>query len=208
MAIKLGFESQKPKTEKVVVVKTEARELIEVTFGVLNSDFYMVSLTQKLDKDTKEVVLPRHEIPMMVQDELKKNHIKYDLGMRVNGEELEVVIKSEVFKTVTDEAYASIAEDLANGEFIVKFTQFDEDGNANFIVDEDAPTEYWLGQATEWDIATLPVLRTHVGTVGKIKLCAYFTNEGLNFETFANREISNDGTASCTAKKIKGFSLQ
>jgi hypothetical protein len=213
MAIKLGFESQKPKKEKVTVVKDEARELVSIVHTAINSDLYMPSLTQKFDKDTEEIVLERHEIITMLQDELKKNHIPYDLGLRIieDGENrvLQAVIASDIFATVADqENFAHMSNYLEDGEFVIEFSEFDADGNANFLTEDDAPIEYWLSKASEWDVQTLPALKTAIGTVGKVKLCAHFTNEGLNFETFTNRYLTDKGVAGCTDKKVKGFSLQ
>lgn len=207
--INLGFESQKKLKEKVVVVKDEARKLQSIVHTEINTDFYMPSQTQKVDKDDK-VILERHEIITMIQDELKKNFIPYDLGLRVTENNiLEAVIKSEVFTQVANqENLAHMKEYLEKGEFVVRFSELDEDDNANFIVEEDAPTEYWLNKASSWDIKTLPVLKTFIGTVGKVKLCAHFTNEGLHFETFTNRFITDKGVAGCTDKKVKGFSIQ
>jgi hypothetical protein len=213
MALKFGFESQKPKKEREHLVKEEARELREILHTQVNTDFYMPSLTQKFDKDTEDVVQERHEIVNMIQDELRKNHIEYDLGMRVveDGEEkiLEVVIRSDVFVEVADrEEWAHMREYLENGEFVIKFAERDEDEHKNFEVEEGAPVEYWLNKASTWDKLTLPTLRTAVGTVGKVKLLAHFTNEGLHFTTFTNRFVSDKGEPIATIKSWKGFSLQ
>lgn len=210
MVIDLGFKSQKPKKAKVTIVKDEARELQPIDHISVNTDFYMPSQTTKTDKDTNEIILERHPIITMIQDELKKNFIDYDLGLRITEDRImQVIIQSDIFATVAEqEEFAHMKDYLLNGEFVVEFSEFDEDGNANFVVEEDSPVEYWLSNASAWDVETLPVLRTHLGTVGKVKLCAYFTTEGLNFETFTNRFLTDKGVAGCTDKKVKGFSLQ
>ena len=210
MAINLGFTSQKPKKAKVTLVKDEARELQPIEHNVVNTDLYVPSLTTKTDKETEEITLERHQIITMIQDELKKNYIPYDLGLRVTDENiLQAVIQSDIFATAVDqEGLEHMKDYLANGEFVIEFSEFDEDGEANFVIEEGAPTEYWLSNASPWDIDTLPVLKTHLGTVGKVKIRAHFTNEGLNFETFTNRFLTDKGVSGCTDKKIKGFSLQ
>ena len=213
MAIEFGFKSQKISKKRTKIEKGEARELNYIGIEDVNTDFYMGSLTQKKDKDTGEVTLNRHEIITMLQDEFDVKEIPYDLGLRVvevdGAPQLQAVIKSEAFEEAADvPEYAYMKEYLQNGEFVIRFSKTDDDGGINFEVDEDAPTEYWLSKITKWDAFTLPTLKSALGTVGKIKLRAFFTNEGLNFETMTNRWIDDEGKINYTSKKFKGFSLQ
>lgn len=211
MDLKLGVEIKKERKGRVKLEKLEARPLEEILHTQVNHDLYMPALSTRKDKETEEIEIERHYVLTFVQEQLKDNGIPYDMGIRVVDNELQVVIKADIFKeeeVKNQPSFECVREYMEQGEFVVKFSKINGDGQENFVVEEDAPTEYWLSNISKWDEYTLPTLRSAFGTVGKVAIKAYFTKEGLNFETITNRYETEDGKIHSSNKKIKGFSPQ
>jgi len=211
MDLKLGIEIKKERKGKAKLEKFYAQPYNEITHEHINRDLYMPAVSTRRNKETEEIEIERHYILTFIQEQLKDNGIAYDLGLRVVDNELQFVIQSDIFKE--DEVkeqpeFAAIKEYMEHGEFVVRFTAVNNDNKPNFVIDDEAPTEYWLSKISLWDEYALPTLKSALGTVGKVGICAYFTKEGLNFETITNRYATKDGEIHSSNKKIKGFSPQ
>jgi hypothetical protein len=217
MANIFGLASQRKSNGKRKIEKFDDRELEVIEFGIVNSDLYFPSKTTKVNEND-EIIIERNPIHDMV-DELSRKNIPHDLFCEVvertndEGEPIRILrfgIKAEAFKAIADsEGLEHWANDMANGEIVLEFSETDQEGNPNFIIEEGANTTYLYSRLTEWDKKHADALFAMFGTVGAVKTVAYFTvNEGLNFKTITARKLDAKGNHYSNDKFIKGFNPQ